>query len=143
VRRLLLDPRDRAEIGGVYLADATYGEWESPGIVRVDELQLALVSFAVECAADGRPFVATASSHVPGGGGPSGSVTLAMLRAEMAAAGLCVEIGDGAALDGLPRHEATWSVGASVLLGDFGREVAHAGHATKIAPVLLPRILAG
>lgn len=144
VRRLLLDPRDRAEIGGVYMADATYGEWESPGVVRVDELQEALVSFAVEAAADGRPLVMTGSSHVPGGGGPSASVTLQALHHE-------IELrGEGAFCKVPPTDPVLADLGSpvyamrlrSVLYVDFGREVAHAGHATKLAPVLLPRILA-
>jgi hypothetical protein len=141
VRRLLLDPRDRAEIAGVYLADATYGMWAQKGIVAVDELQEALVAMAVECAANSRPFVATASAHVPGGGGPTASVTLATLQAEMQTAGLCFGgVLASPVLEGLAPLSAERS--GSVLLVDFGRETSHAGHATKIAPVLLPRILA-
>lgn len=142
VRRLLLDRRDRAELGGVYLADATYGAWAQPGIVAVDELQEALVAMAVEFAADGRPFVATASANVPGGGGPSGSVTLAMLRAEMQGAGLA--FGDALPeplFHGLRRVRGTAERSGSVLLVDFGEMYQHVEHATKIAGVLLPRVM--
>lgn len=144
VRRLLLDPRDRAEIGGVYLADATYAEWEQAGVVRVDELQEALVSFAVEAAADGRPLVMTASSHVPGGGGPSASTTLQALAYEIELRGegaFCKVPPSDPVLAGLGSPVYAMRLG-TVLYIDFGREVAHAGHATTIAPVLLPRILA-
>lgn len=144
VRRLLLDPRDRAEIAGVYLADATYGAWAQPGIVAVDELQEALVSMALECAEDGRPFVATASAHVPGGGGPSGSVTLAMLRREIEAQqGWWFAEHAGDALAGLPTPETAHRGGdcGRVLFVDFGTTVPHVEHATKIAGVLLPRVV--
>ncbi len=145
VRRLLLDPRDRAEIGGVYLADATYGEWEQAGVVRVDELQEALVSFAVEAAADGRPLVMTASSHVPGGAGPSASAVLQALayEIELRGEGAFCKVAPGApVLAGLGSPVYAMRL-ASVLYVDFGREVAHAGHATTIAPVLLPRVMKG
>lgn len=142
IRRLLLDPRDRAEIGGVYLADASYGEWASPGVVRVDELQEALVSFAVEAAADGRPLVMTASSHVPGGGGPSASAVVQALAYAIEARGqgaFCKVATGDPALAGLGSPVYAMRLG-SVLYVDFGREVAHAEHATKVAPVLLPRL---
>lgn len=142
VRRLLLDPRDRAEIGGVYMADATYAAWAQPGIVAVDELQDALVSFAVECAADGRPLVMTASSHVPGGGGPSASATLQALAYEIEAraeGAFCKVAPGDPVLAGLGSPVYAMRLG-SVLYVDFGREVAHAGHATTIAPALLPRV---
>lgn len=144
VRRLLLDPRDRAELAGVYLADATYGEWESPGVVRVDELQEALVSFAVEAAADGRPLVMTASSHVPGGAGPSASAVVQALHHAIEARGtgaFCKVAPGDPVLEGIGSPVYAMRLGP-VLYVDFGREVAHAGHATSIAPVLLPRILA-
>ena len=144
VRRLLLDPRDRAELAGVYLADATYGAWASPGVVAVDALQEATVAMAVECARDGRPFVATTSAHVPGGGGPSGTEVLARLLAEIEA-GLGRSLTrldvDDAVLAGLPTSRA-WRCG-SVLLVDFGVAVPHVEHATKIAPALLPRVASG
>lgn len=144
VRRLLLDKRDRDELGGVYLADATYAAWAQPGIVHVDELQEALVAMAVECAADGRPLVMTASAHVPGGGGPSASTTLQALAYEIELRGegaFCKVPPSDPVLAGLGSPVYAMRLG-TVLYVDFGREVAHAGHATTIAPVLLPRILA-
>lgn len=141
IRRLLLDRRDRDEIAGVYLADATHAAWAQPGIVAVDELQEALVSMAVECAADGRPFVVTASAHVPGGGGPSSSITLATLQHEMQLAGLCFGgVVASSIFEGL-RAPMTAERSGSVLLVDFGLSVPHVEHATRIAPVLLPRVV--
>jgi hypothetical protein len=143
VRRLLVDARDRAEIAGVYLADATYSERVNgaPRIVG-DELQEALVAFALEAIGDGRPLVVTSSSHVPGGGGPSASETAAALRGVLASRGACFDIGDGAALAGLPEPAATWTAG-SVLFADFAARVSHAAHVLTIAPVLLPRVVVG
>jgi hypothetical protein len=141
VRRLLVDPRDRAEIAGVYLADATYSERVNgaPRIVG-DPLQEALVSFALECIADRRPLYVTTSSHVPGGGGPSASETAAALRGVIDAQQqerLGYRLGACELVDLAPG--SAWGR-ERVMFVDFGGARSHAAHVLTIAPVLLPRV---
>lgn len=144
VRRLLLHPLDRAEIAGVYMADATYSERVSgaPRIVG-DPLQEAFVSFALECIADHRPLYVTTSSHVPGGGGPSASETALALRNSIAARASCPLVD---AMNDDETHDLD-PVGAwgyrHVVFVDFGASRTHAAHVNEIAPVLLPRVVKG
>jgi hypothetical protein len=141
VRRLLVDPRDRAEIAGVYLADATYSERVNgaPRIVG-DPLQEALVSFALEAIGDVRPLYVTTSSHVPGGGGPSASETAAALRAVIDARASCPLVD---AMNDDETHDLDPLAARGyrhVVFVDFGARRSHAAHVLTIAPVLLPRV---
>jgi hypothetical protein len=123
-------------------ADATYelrGDDKRPGPSP------ALVDFAAEALADrSRLFVATASASPNNLGGveqPSGAQTLERLASDIEArSGERFE--RPARIPGVDELEPgrVWARG-SVLLADFGSAFSHPEHATKLAPILWPRVL--
>lgn len=128
VKRLLADPRDRAEVAAVVLADATYTtEW-------TDRLQALaapirpLVDYAAEAAGGARLLVCTASS-APNKQHPTGAQTLAVIAREL---GNHVRA-ETNALPGLPAPERRFS-GGGVHLLDYGGRFSHAAHVTALAP---------
>ena len=148
-RRVLLHPLDRARIKGLFMFDATYGESDGKGGVKLDALQLALVDMAVECIADGRPFVATAgSSPASKGKAPSASMVLTALRhaIELATEHRFADVTAAFDLDELPAAPVAGWQCARVVFLDFGDRVGHdpkSNHAIDVAPTLLPRMVAG
>jgi hypothetical protein len=144
VKRLALEPADRAELAGVYLADATYTvKWKDKDLAAIDDgITHGFVLFALDAIEDGRPLVATASSS-PNRGSPSGAQTLdAIWRAiEEQSGRRFVDAASDPMLEGLRPPRRAGRIG-SVLLVDFGDVYQHGEHATVIAPVMLPRMLA-
>ncbi|WP_438026360.1 hypothetical protein [Sorangium sp. So ce233] len=128
VKRLLANPRDRAEVAAVVLADATYTtEWTDRAQALAAPIG-SLVDYAAEAAGGARLFVATASS-APNKQHPTGAQTLAAVAREL---GSRVRVEEGA-LAGLPAPERRWK-GGGVHLLDYGARYSHAGHATELAP---------
>jgi pimeloyl-ACP methyl ester carboxylesterase len=80
IRRLLERPEDRQRVGAVVLLDATYSDWASPGVPRIEP---SWVDFGAEVAADpSRLFVATASPS-PNHGLPTAVETLREMRSQI------------------------------------------------------------
>ncbi|WP_437638365.1 hypothetical protein [Sorangium sp. So ce854] len=128
VKRLLADPRDRAEVAAVVLADATYTtEWADRAHALAAPIG-SLVDYAAEAAGGARLFVATASS-APNKQHPTGTQTLAAVAREL---GSRVRVEEDA-LAGLPAPERRWE-GGGVHLLDYGARYTHAAHATELAP---------
>lgn len=128
VRRVLADARDRAELAGVVLADATYTtEWTDQAQGRAAPIR-SFVDYALEALGGGRLFVATASS-APNKHHPTGAQTLAAIARELGS-DVSTELG---ALSGLPAPEHAWR-GGGVHLFDYGARFGHAAHATELAP---------
>ncbi|AUX28139.1 MULTISPECIES: hypothetical protein [Sorangium] len=128
VKRLLADPRDRAEVAAVVLADATYTtEWTDRAQALAAPIG-SLVDYAAEAAGGGRLFVASASS-APNKQHPTGAQTLAAVAREL---GSRVHAEEGT-LAGLPAPERCWE-GGGVHLLDYGARYSHAAHATELAP---------
>jgi hypothetical protein len=141
VKVLLAHPDDRAAVRAVMLADGTY---ELRGPDQKPAPSPSFVEYAVETLDGSRMFVATASSSPNvrlGVAEPSGSETLERLAAD-------IEARSGSLLDVLSYipgvdefHPArVWTKGG-VVLADFGNQFRHPEHATRIAPVLWPRLL--
>jgi hypothetical protein len=131
VRRLLQDPRDRAEIAGVVLADGTYTTtWKDKKARTASPIaEFVLWGRDVQLNA-GRLFVATASASPNSGSTgkenyPSGAETLAAIAAELA-------LPTVPAQEGLPAPARAWGSG-SVLLLDYARSFEHGAHATELA----------
>jgi len=137
VHRVLQHPKDRAEVAGVVLADATYvTTWEDKAARRATPIA-SLVEYAREAIADGRLFIATASSTPNSGSSgkvtnyPTGAETLAAIAT---AAGLEERAKGGEPWPGGLAPGREWGNGASVRLADCGGALMHAEHATKLAP---------
>lgn len=130
VKRLLLDSRDRAPVSAVHLADATYTDWAKPGQPLPPE---GFVRFALDALAGNKLFVATASSS-PNGSLPSGSQTLASMKAEIELRSGAPLV-EGGTLPGLPvQPERLWrSPGGTVILADYAGRISHGDHANKLA----------
>ncbi|WP_437316694.1 hypothetical protein [Sorangium sp. So ce385] len=128
VRRVLTDPRDRAELAGVVLADATYTtEWADQAQGRAAPIR-SFVDYAMESLGGGRLFVATASS-APNKHHPTGAQTLAAIARELGGH-VIPEVG---AFASLPAPDRGWR-GGGVHLFDYGARFGHAAHATELAP---------
>lgn len=147
VKRLTLAPADCTRVRVVYLADAMYTDWLSPGKPTPPE---GFVLFALQALAGPHLLVATVSSNpnpTKSGVLPSGSQTMAAVRAEIEKrSGLSfVQLGDIPGL--MVQPAAAWQLG-NVILADYQARVPHGGHATTLAPnwwkaVVLPWIATG
>jgi hypothetical protein len=143
VKLFLAHPDDRAAVRAVLLADATY---ELRGPDGKPASSPALVAYASEALESGgrRMFVATASSAPNvrlGAAEPSGVETLERIAGDIEArSGTRFDL-----LSYLPGIEdlhpvRVWTRG-TVTFADFGAELRHQEHATKLAPALWPRLL--
>lgn len=139
VRRLLLDPRDRARIRAVLLSDATYASWRDKA-ARIPLVQDQLVRFGAELSSgtSGQLFVATASPS-PNGSMPTGVEVLQQLRKEIEeATGLSFErIESFYGID--PAPDNAYKLG-DVIFAEYPMEPLGHKH-TDIAPQLWQRIL--
>lgn len=148
VKRVLAHEADRAQVAGVYLADATYtATWSIPGLAAALDPPLeALVRYALDAVKDGRWLVATASGYAnvprPGLIYPSGSQTLGVIwkALEERLGEPLADASHDALLEGL-RAPVRAGRHRNVLLIDFGQVYKHGDHATEIAALLLPRLI--
>lgn len=144
IKRLALHPEDRHQLAGVYLADATYTTtWKVPAKeAGVDPITEGFVLFAELALETGRPFVATASTGA-NRSYPNGAQTLAAIRAAIEArtGRRFVDASADPMLEGLREPVRADRLGP-ILFVDFGAAYQHGEHATVVAPVLLPRMLA-
>jgi len=141
VKRLLLAPEDLAPVKVVTLADATYTDWQGPGIPVPPE-GFVLYGLDVLAAGGSKLFIATASSNAPISKGvalPSGSKTLESIR-------LAIEARSGqrfspTTIPGVsPAPVAAWRLG-NILFADYQATVPHASHATVLAPQLWQQVV--
>lgn len=83
-KRLVEDPRDRARVRVMHLADATYtSEWEDASARRPPPIE-GFVQYALE-AAQGRCLLVATASPVPNGSWATGNENLQRLREEVEA----------------------------------------------------------
>lgn len=131
LRRLLADPRDRAEILAVYLADAMYTTtWKAARLAAPIE---EVAQYAREAGQAGHLLVATASA-APNKSYPSGSLVLASTAKDAGAKPQAVKVTRGGAEE-LYRPEQSWSLPNAYFL-DFGAKLSHEAHATRLARIM-------
>lgn len=144
VKRFGLNALDRAEIAGMYLADATYtAKWARPREAAVDDVLKGFVLYALDVLHDGRPMLATASSS-PNKKAPTGEDTLAAIEKDIEThSGQTFEDASSDPIfTGLRPPVRARRLG-SILFVYYGDHYKHAEHATEIARVLLPRLIEG
>lgn len=142
VKRIAQSAEDRAKIHAILLSDATYTtEWldRKAGTTKPIE---GFLRFALDCVADGRLFLATASG-APNKEYPSGAQSLDGLRRGIEAAAGCAF--EDAMADpiwqGLRPPARAWRL-RNVIFADFAGAYKHGDHATVLAPILWPRAIA-
>jgi len=142
LKRVALHAADRALITAMLLSDATYTiEWQDQkkGLTKPIE---GFLHYAMDCIADGRLFLATASG-APNKSYASGAQSLDGLRRGVEAT-LGEDMDDATAdpiWSGLRAPVRAWRK-RNVILADFGDAYKHGEHATVLAPILWPRAIA-
>lgn len=137
IRRVLEDPRDRAEILAVYLADATYTTaWrdKAKGLAAPIE---AVATYAREAGPAGHLLLATASS-APNKNYPNGAQVLIATALEAGASVVRQRAIEGQALE--PQPERMFAMPGAIFL-DFGGKYSHERHATTLSRQVWERYL--
>lgn len=129
IRRVLEDERDRAEIAGVVLADATYTtEWESKKAGRAAPIPSFVLYGRDVLREPGRLFVATASTW-PNKEHPSGVQTLEAIARALD----LPEVNPGVVRFSKSPDRVWRPTSGGLAFFDFSRTYSHAGHATELA----------
>lgn len=155
-KRVMMGAPDRAQITGALMADGGYEAGWVDASAKIAPFVEGFVLYALDCIADGRLFVWTASNTAnvstlnPGTVYPAGDQVQDATRAE-------IERRSGLTFEDVTDRQDLWPWGAhlrapdrvwrlrNVVFADYGGAYKHPEHATLIAPEVwqsIPQILA-
>jgi hypothetical protein len=139
VKKMLMGDADRAAVTAVMLADSTYSDW-ADAAHTVAVAPEGYVRFAMDCLREPKLFVATAGPTATAPY-PTGWQTMDATRAEIEArAGRAFETASALPSSVSPQPDHWAGQLGSTLFAEYG-SIAHAEHATLLAPQLWQQIL--